>query len=62
MGQLASVAHGQRRCGQTTAEGLLYLAYLVLENQLQRHGYVTLHAAAASWATRACCCWDRWSG
>lgn len=38
--------------GQTTADGLLYLAYLVLENQLQRAGYVTLHAAAACWADR----------
>lgn len=38
--------------GQTTADGLLYLAYLVLESQLQRAGYVTLHAAAACWADR----------
>jgi hypothetical protein len=39
--------------GEVAAGGLLYLAYLVLENQLQRRGYVTLHAAAACWGDRA---------
>jgi len=38
--------------GEVSAEGLLYLAYLVLENRLQRSGYVTLHAAGACWADR----------
>ena len=37
---------------ETSAEGLLYLAYLVLENRLQRTGFVTLHAAGASWQGR----------
>jgi hypothetical protein len=38
--------------GEVTGEGLLYLAYLVLENRLQRSGYVTLHAAGACWEDR----------
>lgn len=38
--------------GDVSAEGLLYLAYLVLENQLQQLGFVTLHAAGASWQDR----------
>jgi len=33
--------------GDLPGEGLLYLACLVLEAELQRHGYLTLHAAAA---------------
>jgi hypothetical protein len=35
--------------GEVTGEELLFLAYLVLENRLQRSGYVTLHAASACW-------------
>lgn len=38
--------------GEVTGEGLLYMAYLVLENRLQRSGYVTLHAAGACWEDR----------
>lgn len=38
--------------GEVSAEELLYLAYLVLENQLQRSGFVTLHAAGACWQDR----------
>jgi hypothetical protein len=38
--------------GDATAEGLLHLAYLVLESRLQRSGYVTLHAAGACWQDR----------
>jgi hypothetical protein len=38
--------------GEVSAEGLLYLAYLLLENRLQRLGYVTLHAAGACWQDR----------
>jgi hypothetical protein len=38
--------------GEVSAEGLLYLGYLVLENRLQRSGFVTLHAAGASWQYR----------
>lgn len=45
--------------GEMSAEELLYLAYLVLENQLQRSGFVTLHAAGACWQDRASCCWGR---
>ena len=33
--------------GELRAEALLYLANLVLESELHRHGYLTLHAAAA---------------
>lgn len=33
--------------GDLSGEGFLHLAYLVLESELQRHGYLTLHAAAA---------------
>jgi hypothetical protein len=33
--------------GELLGEGLLYLAYLVLESELHRHGYLTLHAASA---------------
>jgi hypothetical protein len=39
--------------GEVAGDGLLHLAYLVLENQLQCRGYVTLHAAAACWGERA---------
>jgi hypothetical protein len=38
---------------ELSAEGLLYMAYLLLEAALQRHGYVTLHAAAACRDRRA---------
>jgi len=33
--------------GMLSAETLLHLAYLVMESELQRQGYMTLHAAAA---------------
>jgi hypothetical protein len=36
-------------CGDNiSAEGLLYLAYLLVETELHRQGCITLHAAAAS--------------
>jgi hypothetical protein len=34
--------------GAISSQRLLYLAYLLLENQLQHNGFLTLHAAAAS--------------
>ena len=42
----------QAAVGEVSGEGLLYLAYLVLENRLQRSGFVTLHAAGACWQDR----------
>jgi hypothetical protein len=39
--------------GHLSAESLLYLAYLLLERQLQRHGFLTLHSAAARVGARA---------
>ena len=39
--------------GEIGGESLLYLAYLVLENQLQGQGYVTFHAAGACWGDQA---------
>lgn len=39
--------------GEVSAEVLLYLACLVLENRLQHSGYVTLSAAAACWQDRS---------
>lgn len=43
----------QAEAGALSPESLLHLAYLVLERQLQRLGYLTLHAAAAAFGGRA---------
>ena len=46
--------------GQTTADDFLYLAYLMLESQLKRAGYMTLqrHAGQAG----ECFCWGHAAG
>ncbi len=52
VGRRAVLPRGPGSLGEVSEEGLLYLAYLVLENRLQRSGFVTLHAAGASWQDR----------